>query len=213
MDKEERKQLEKEQAAEKRRIQILNAGKKLFSEKSPGEVTMAAIGRECALSPGTIYLYYVSKEDLLFHIMAEFLSGVILLYKIDEHLSGIQVVQKLITSLKDDYMINLPMKNLVAHFNLYYENEYPDLPIVSKFEKIANEINNNFENIIQKGIDDQTIRGDINPRLYGCLIGNLAGTFGSRTALRRKILTKNQKIDPFEEFCLALDLILNALKS
>jgi len=62
MNKEERKQLEKEEAAEKRRLQILKAGKKLFSEKSPGEVTMAAIGRECALSPGTIYLYMFLKR-------------------------------------------------------------------------------------------------------------------------------------------------------
>jgi len=143
--------------------------------------------------------------------MTEYLNGAISTFQIDENLTGFGALSSLVIGMKDDYMKNLSMKNLVANFDFFYENEYPDLPIVNKFEQAAQEINNKFEDIIQKGIDDKSIKEDINPRLYGCLIGNMGATFGNRTALRRAILTRNQKIDPFEEFCLALDLILNAL--
>jgi len=213
VEKEERRQLEKAEAVEKRRRQILDAGKKLFSEMSPGLVTMAAIGRECALSPGTIYLYFVSKEDLLFHIMTEYLSDVISSFSTDENLSGFEALTNLQSEVKMTYMDNLPMKNLVANFDLFYEETYPDLPIVNQFEKMAQELNRKLENLIIKGINDKSIRSDINARLYGCLIGNLASVFGSRTALRRSILTRVQGVDPFEEFSLVLELILKDLKS
>lgn len=212
MDREERKKREKEEAAERRRNLIIEAGKKLFSEMSPGEVTMAAIGRECALSPGTIYLYFESKDDLLFHIMNGYMSSALENFKLRDDLTGMENLEQMIRTMKEDYMKDLPMKNLGAHFDLYYEKEYPDLPIVERFEKIARQLNDNLEELIRKGQDDGTVREDVNPRLYGCLLGNLSGLFGSRTALRREILTRNQKMDPFEEYCLALDLIREALR-
>lgn len=212
MDREERKKRDKAVAAERRRNQILDAGKKLFSTMSPGEVTISAIARECALSAGTIYLYFESKDDLLFHIMTEYMSSGLELFLISDDLSGIENLEKMIGNMKMDYMENLPMKNLGAHFDLYFEKEYPDLPIVAEFEKLAQDLNDRLEQLIEKGREDGSIKSDLNPRLYGCLIGNMAGTFGTRTALRRDILTRNQKMDPFEEYSLALDLILEALR-
>jgi Sulfatase len=79
--------------------------------------------------------------------MAEYLSEVFSKYKIDEYLTGIEMVKNHISSLKDDYMINLP------------------------------------------------------------------STFGSRTAISRIILTKNQKIDPFEEYCLVIIVLFCTLSA
>ena len=212
MEPKERQRLEKEESSARRRQQILEAGKKVFAEKSPGEVTMASIARECGLSTGTIYLYYESKEDLLFHIMTDFIVRYTSTFRQLHEGTGLENLTKVIEGMKADYHRNMMEKSLFAHFDFFYVDEYPDLPIVKEFETGAQELNTILAKIIGAGQKDGSIRQDIDPRLYGCLIGNLSASFGGRTSLRREILTRNQKVDPYEEFCLVLDLILGALK-
>ena len=54
----------KEREKGRRRQQIMNAAKRVFSEKSFNKATMEDIAREAELSPGTIYLYFKNKEEL-----------------------------------------------------------------------------------------------------------------------------------------------------
>lgn len=56
----ERKKREKE----KRRIEIINAARKVFSSKGFNSATMEEIATEAELSPGTLYLYFKNKEEL-----------------------------------------------------------------------------------------------------------------------------------------------------
>ncbi len=56
----ERKQREKQ----KRRKDIINAARKVFSVKGFNSATMEEIASEAELSPGTIYLYFKNKEEL-----------------------------------------------------------------------------------------------------------------------------------------------------
>lgn len=56
----ERKQREKEQ----RKIEIINAARKVFSNKGFNAATMEEIALEAELSPGTLYLYFKNKEEL-----------------------------------------------------------------------------------------------------------------------------------------------------
>ncbi|MFZ7126210.1 MAG: TetR/AcrR family transcriptional regulator [Desulfobacterales bacterium] len=56
----ERKQREKE----RRRQQIMVAAKRVFSEKGYEKSTMEDIAKEAELSPGTLYLYFKSKDEL-----------------------------------------------------------------------------------------------------------------------------------------------------
>ena len=56
----ERKRREKE----RRRQQIMVAARKVFLNKGIGKATMEDIAREAEISPGTIYLYFKSKDEL-----------------------------------------------------------------------------------------------------------------------------------------------------
>jgi AcrR family transcriptional regulator len=57
---EERKEREREQ----RRQQIMDAAKKIFSEKGFSGATMENIAEAAELSPATLYLYYKNKDEL-----------------------------------------------------------------------------------------------------------------------------------------------------
>ncbi|HJX71902.1 MAG TPA: TetR/AcrR family transcriptional regulator [Bacteroidales bacterium] len=60
----ERKEREKEQ----RRNDIIDAAEKIFFSKGIDNATMDEIAEQAELSKGTIYLYFKSKEELLFAI-------------------------------------------------------------------------------------------------------------------------------------------------
>ena len=55
----------KERERERRRQQIIVAAKKVFSEKGFNKATMDDIAGEAELSPGTLYLYFKNKEDIM----------------------------------------------------------------------------------------------------------------------------------------------------
>ena len=55
----------KEREKERRRQQIMVAAKRVFSEKGFNKATMEDIAHEAELSPGTLYLYFKNKEELV----------------------------------------------------------------------------------------------------------------------------------------------------
>ncbi len=66
----ERKQREKAQ----RKIEIINAARKIFSHKGFNSTTMEEIALEAELSPGTLYLYFKNKEELHTSLSIEILK-------------------------------------------------------------------------------------------------------------------------------------------
>ncbi len=66
----ERKQREKD----KRKIEIINAARKVFSNKGFNSSTMEEIATEAELSPGTLYLYFKNKEELHTSLSIEILK-------------------------------------------------------------------------------------------------------------------------------------------
>lgn len=66
----ERKQREKE----KRRREIIDAARKVFSSKGFNAATMEEIASQAELSPGTLYLYFKNKEELHTSLSLEILQ-------------------------------------------------------------------------------------------------------------------------------------------
>lgn len=58
-----------------RKEDILKTGERLFITKGFANTTMEEIARVCELAKGTLYLYFSSKEDLLFTIIYRALSN------------------------------------------------------------------------------------------------------------------------------------------
>jgi len=51
-----------------KRMQILAAAEKLFTDKRYHELTLDDVAREAQVGKGTIYLYFKSKDDLVVHL-------------------------------------------------------------------------------------------------------------------------------------------------
>jgi len=106
----------KEREKERRRQQIMVAAKRVFSIKGFGRATMEDIANEAELSPGTLYLYFKSKDDLCaslslrvleyFFLRMEHLAG-------EKQLDGPQKIASLKKALFDVFEFDpLILKNL-----------------------------------------------------------------------------------------------------
>ncbi|MFQ6014889.1 MAG: TetR/AcrR family transcriptional regulator [Anaerolineae bacterium] len=64
----DRRAARKERLIEERSVQILEAAATVFARKGYQRATMKEIADEAGVAPGTIYLYFKNKEDLLINI-------------------------------------------------------------------------------------------------------------------------------------------------
>jgi TetR/AcrR family transcriptional regulator len=71
----------KEREKEYRKMQILEAGEKLFLKKGFENVTMDDIAKECELSKGTLYLYYKSKDELFYTLILKGIEILISMFR------------------------------------------------------------------------------------------------------------------------------------
>jgi len=145
---------------EARKVKILEAAAKVFSEKGFQDATIAEIAKTSGASEASIYDYYTTKENLLFSIPLELMRQ--LHEKMEFHLKLIR------GSLNKVYAI--------LNMQLLFYNEHPEftavLMLILKHNRrfidteSHKEIRKNlrvFDRIITEGIESGEFRSDINP--------------------------------------------------
>jgi AcrR family transcriptional regulator len=164
----ERKKREKE----KRRQVIMSAAGKILSEKGFEKSTMEDIANEAELSPGTLYLYFKSKNDLFASLTIRVLQY--LNKKLEDIINNntLDTEQK-IASLKDvmydafsfDPVIIIHMFNFQSGHTL--NNFSPD--IISEILTLSTRSQKIMTTIFQEGIDSELI-GDKKPEALAELV-------------------------------------------
>ena len=157
----DRRQREKEQ----RKTEIIDAAERLFFSRSYEDVSMEDIAREVELNKATIYLYFKNKETLFATIV----------------LRGIQILKEKYTECMERQVPGIVKVALMGQAYYQYAQEYPDyLRVIhfygserfSKENPCTAEIGKGYgtcrmilRDAIQEGIDDGTIRADLDPFL------------------------------------------------
>jgi len=157
----ERKKREREQ----RRKEILNAAETLFFSQGYDKVSMDAIADAAELNKATIYLYFKNKEALL--------SAVVL--------RGIRILLRKYTDCADTQVPGVTKVALMGRAYYQFTREQPDYQRLMRYYSLERfseenpctiEIRKAFStcrtilmDAIQEGIDDGTIRNDLNPFL------------------------------------------------
>jgi TetR/AcrR family transcriptional regulator len=157
----ERRKREKEQ----RREDILNAAERLFFSRSFEEVSMDKIAQEVELNKATLYLYFKNKEDLYATIV----------------LRGIEILKEKFTQCMDTDAPGIVKVALMGQAYYQFSQEYPDYLRMIHFygtERFSKENPCNADigkgygvcrlilrDAVQQGIDDGTIKTDLDPFL------------------------------------------------
>ncbi len=157
----DRRQREKEQ----RKTEIIDAAERLFFSRSYEDVSMDEIAHKVELNKATIYLYFKNKETLFATIV----------------LRGIQLLKEKYTECMEKQVPGIVKVALMGQAYYQYSEEYPDyLRMIhfygserfSKENPCTAEIGKGYgtcrlilRDAIREGIDDGTIRADLNPFL------------------------------------------------
>jgi len=209
-----RKERESKELKDKRRRQLLDSALDLFHQKGIQSVSLSAIARKAELSKAAVYLYFESKEDLIFTLLVENSwknrDGI----KPDNAQTGYQKLCEYVESAKEDYEKDLPIKHLIMNYDQLYTEKYPEnlASAVQWQEKIKKQLDWLSE-IIELGIRDGSLKADLDSRSAAALLGNSITLFGGTTSVRRNILIKDQGRDPKKEFSDLLDYILAGMKA
>jgi len=157
----ERKIREKEQ----RKTGIIDTAERLFFSRQYDDVTMDEIANEVELNKATLYLYFKNKEALFAAIV----------------LRGIQILKEKYTECMEKQVTGVVKVALLGQAYCRFSQEYPDYLRLIKFygtERFSKEnpctaeIGKGYgtcrmilRDAVQEGIDDGTIRADLDPWL------------------------------------------------
>jgi AcrR family transcriptional regulator len=144
------------------RIKIVQALKSLLEEKEFSAVTTAEIAKTAGVTEALIYKYFKDKRDLLHQVLSEYLEQ----YRaqMGQDLKGVKgtlnKLRKLIWSHIKVYATN----RVFARILLIEVRNYPDYYKSETYSRVK-EYSNIVLQIIEEGIRDREIRGDVPAKL------------------------------------------------
>ncbi|TAJ43896.1 TetR/AcrR family transcriptional regulator [Methanofollis fontis] len=157
----DRRQREKEQ----RKTEIVDAAERLFFSRRYEEVTMDEIAREVELNKATIYLYFKNKETLFATIV----------------LRGVEILKQKYTECMEKQAPGIVKVALMGQAYYRFSQEHPDYlrlihfygserfsrenPYTAEIGKGYGTCRRILRDAVQEGIDDGTIRPDLDPFL------------------------------------------------
>lgn len=142
----------REERAAERRLNIVRAAAKLFSEKGYHDATLEEIARELKYTKGSIYYYINSKQDLLFQ--CHDLAMNLLLENIKKIMdSGLPPEPMLKEVIKGH------IETLMSEFNLITVTLSSDYELEEKYSEIIISKRDQYENSIAEIIREGIKRG------------------------------------------------------
>jgi AcrR family transcriptional regulator len=158
----ERRQREKEQ----RRNDIVDAAERIFFSQGMENATMDDVAEEAELSKGTLYIYFKSKEDLYLAITKR---GLDILTKMFEKASakaskGIEKIYAIGQAYRDFSKKHTDYFQAMAYFDLRVKEISDESPNARLSIDQGEKVLTICAEAIQCGIEDGTIRSDIDPK-------------------------------------------------
>ena len=148
----ERKRREKE----RRKQQIMVAAKRVFTTKGFGRATMEDIANEAELSPGTLYLYFKSKDELCASLSLRVLEYLLLRIEHLQKEKGLddrQKISELKKALLDVYEFDpLMLKNL-SYLKSSEALSHLNSELMDEIERLSCKALQRIAAIFQAGID------------------------------------------------------------
>lgn len=203
----ERKKREKEM----RRKEIIDTAEKLFFEKGYENISMADIAEGSELARSTLYLYFKNKKEIYLAISkrgTEILNEMFREYY-EKGGTGIEKVKMLMTAFyrfykeyPDYYDVNW------SSYKVIFDHE---LPKMEEIKKIRIEGFSLFSKALHEGIDDKSIRSDIDPLKANLVLASSIQNVINLTPTI-KLHMKNNNLTHEELIEYTIDLMIRSLK-
>ncbi len=201
----------KDREKEARREQILQAAAKLFSEKGFEAATMAQIARQAELAPGTLYLYFKSKDELYFALLEPQLQAHLQCSRRiaddDPNRPADEAIKLLLNESARYYLENPGMIYLLTS---YHAQKYRKLFTAERFDQLRSVMRANADvlvELLERGVR-QGIFEPMDSWATSILIWNMS--MGMIQGQEARVFSGKQHRG-YEAVARALDLLINGL--
>jgi AcrR family transcriptional regulator len=173
---------------EKRRNDIIDAAEKVFFSQGMETSTMDNVAKEAELSKGTLYIYFESKEDLYLAITKR---GLDILTKMFEKATtktahGIEKIYAIGQAYRDFSKKHTDYFQAMAYFDLRVKEISSESPNAKASIDQGEKVLMICADAIRCGIEDGTIRSDINPQKAAIVL------WGQTNGILQLILNKGK---------------------
>ena len=182
----------KKKEKEMKRNYIMESAQKLFASKDYDEVSMNSIAKEVGVNKATLYYYFKNKEALYFAIV---LQGVQILVKMakDEVKNGKTGYEKILlygnamNKFSIEYpgclrLLYAPQSSKFDIDNITSSEEYKEVMGLLKELMVI------MRDSIQLGVDDGTIREDVNPMEAAVFMSLISQNMSNMSCLYKDML-------------------------
>ena len=202
----------KEREREMRRQQIMVAAKRVFSKKGFDKSTMEDISREAELSPGTLYLYFKSKDELYASLCLRVLRFINV--KVDHVVSEKDVgyeakQQNLLNAMKDVYAFDPLILNNMFHLQSSETLRTLSPELLDEINALSRKALHRMADMFRQGIHDDVII-DRNPLALADILWALFSGIVLWEESKKMINSERSHLE--ESFKVAFDLIGRGLR-
>ncbi len=202
-------------AKDKRITDVINKASDLFIEKSIDEVTIVDIANSLNIGEASIYRYFGKKENLVYKVAICLWNEIKDKYfdyqLIYERSSGLEQVKQFFNCFIDIYTNNQSFFTFINDFDNYIIDKNISMDDINEYEKELLSIKEIFDKIWKIGIDDRSIRLDINrDEIYFTYTHALLSMCSKLS--KRAILHSDELVASVKQITLLIDVFMNYLK-
>jgi AcrR family transcriptional regulator len=197
------------------RDKILEVAENLFIKKGIDPVTIAEIASASRLTRATIYKYFDNRIEIAFEIFKTILShwrDIAAAQVLSQRGTGFQRIEKFLTSFYD-YLMTYPRETrFIAEFNYLYAREWPARQVLHALESLE-DVRRIIVEYLRQGIEDGSLKSDLNPELTMAAIFNLNSSLVGRLGEMGKKLQDEFDLTAEQIFAEIYRIFINGIKA
>jgi len=202
---------------EKKKV-IIEKARKIFLEKGLFNIVMDDIAAAVGLTRRSLYRYFETKEDMAYETAILLLNEWNAYHKkVYSQLSGNGIYQledflnQLINYMND----RIEIMKFLGEFDFYFKDKKsakPSTQSMMRFNDIILESDKLLTKLLERGIEDHSIKNNIEIKLMVATISNVLWSFGQRIAIRNEMIIEETGISGIDLIKNQVSLYVAALK-
>ena len=161
---------------ERQRRRILEAAEKLFDVYGIDRITMSEITAASGVRTSTTYQYFSSKDDIVWAILENLMADTATRAEkaMADEQTAFGKIAALLELMADDLVERRANVRFLAQFDAMYARDWPVERLLTIEARIVPDGFQHFAALVRAGIDDGSLRADLNPELTMHAVVNAA---------------------------------------
>lgn len=211
----DRYEIERQKNREKRMEAILDAAEPLFAEKGIENTTMQDIATAANLGVATVFRIYPKKEKIAVGAATRKLKKILTVFEEIQEREATSLEK--IEALLDHFLKELQSDEkddikIIEDFDIYSTRLTEPIEDIEQYKKVYREISRTYATIIKQGLEDNSIRSDINIEESLITLINTFATFARKLSIHKSIFFIELDLEPEKQLEILKKIIMDYLR-